>query len=144
MATKLLENISTLIKESKLGILAKEAQEDACAPFAAALYDVLQEHHINCSLETASYYRFQEKTPEWHHSVVNVNGQRFDSKGYFSEETLRKRLKIHQKVIVRVEYKADKRETVLDDDWHKTFRDECHKKMAKYTKKNPQLLTKGD
>ena len=96
-------DIEEIIKTAKLGRERKGAQEDTCAVFAAALYDVLTEQGVACKMVTV--------TPRgllpWAHAVVEVDGRYYDSMGEFSTDIYRARAKIHPTVGVRIEYEPD-------------------------------------
>jgi hypothetical protein len=98
-------NINKIIQEAKLGAARKDAQVDACAPFAAALYDVLSEHGIACQMAVA----IKDDPCAWTHSMVNVADRYYDSMGEFSTDIYRNRAKIHPKVELNISYLADSR-----------------------------------
>lgn len=106
--------IETIIKEAKLGRARKEAQEDTCAEFAAALYDVVRSLGIWCTLCVVRITGYSGDPA--YHTVVKVNGQYYDSLGVFSEKELRIRLKINPKVTLHLKYERDRREGIFEDD----------------------------
>lgn len=106
--------IEMIIKEAKLGRARKEAQEDTCAEFAAALYDVLKELGISCILCTVRITGYSGEPA--YHTVVKVKDMYYDSLGVFSEKELRIRLKIHPKVTLHLKYERDRREGIFEDD----------------------------
>lgn len=115
--------IDTIIKTAKLGSARKDAQEETCAVFAAALHDVLLGQGIPCNIVTA----VKVNGLRWAHSVVEVSGRYYDSKGEFSTGIYRSRAKIHPAVTVDVVYQADTRA-----DCYETEYEELH---AFYVKK---------
>lgn len=102
-----------IIKQAKLGRARKEAQEDSCAEFAAALYDVLAEFKVPSSLYVVRLDLYSEPT---YHTVVKVKDTYYDSMGVFSEKSLRANLKIHPKVQFKLKFERDKRKGIFDDD----------------------------
>ncbi|MCZ7861428.1 hypothetical protein O9X98_08460 [Agrobacterium salinitolerans] len=86
-------NIIELIKTAKIGRERKEAQIETCAPFAAALYDVLFENGFDVNLFVAGY-RGATVDSTWYHLVVEHDGVYYDSLGEFSTEIMRTRLKV--------------------------------------------------
>lgn len=102
-------DIAAVIQTAKLGRARKDAQEDTCAVFAAALYDVLSAHGVPCQMVTAIKRGFGG----WAHAVVKVDGRHYDSMGEFSADMYRTRAKLHPKVSLVIDYQHD-------------FRDECY------------------
>lgn len=105
--------LDDIIKQAKLGRARKEAQEDCCAEFAAALYDVLAEFKVPSSLYVVRLDLYSEPA---YHTVVKVKDTYYDSMGVFSEKSLRANLKIHPKVQFKLKFKRDKRKGIFDDD----------------------------
>ena len=108
-------DIVELIKTAKIGSERKAAQIDSCAPFAAALYDVLIENGLDVSLVTACH-RAVTVDRTWYHLVVEHDGTYYDSLGEFSTEMVRKRLKIHPKIEWDLTYRPEPREDCYDED----------------------------
>ena len=107
-------DIDAIISTAKLGRERRAAQEDTCAVFGAALYDLLQEIGVPCSLHTATdAHRWAQR---WYHQVVRANGKYYDSRGEFSQDIWRTRLRIHPKVTVDITYTLDKRPDCYEDD----------------------------
>lgn len=98
-------DIAGIITAAKLGSTRKDAQVDTCAVFAAALYDLLSGHSVACKLVTA----VKRGLGAWAHSLVEVDGRYYDSKGEFSTEIYRARAKIHPTVKLDIVYQADTR-----------------------------------
>ncbi|MGI9374997.1 MAG: hypothetical protein ACR2PC_02690 [Tsuneonella suprasediminis] len=113
-------DLADLIKNAKLGRTRKDAQEDTCAVFAAALYDALSALEIPCRMITVSCGF--SSSPEWYHAVLEFNGRYYDSMGEFSEAIWRKRAKIHPSVrlisLYRPDTRADCYETEFDELHH--------------------------
>lgn len=107
--------IDRAIQLAKLGGARRDAQEDTCGPFAAALYDALQARGIPCSLWAVCKHDWAGR-PEWYHALVEVGGRYYDSRGLFTEEILRKRLKLHPSVALHVSYKPDSYSTCYDEE----------------------------
>lgn len=112
--------VNALIKEAKLGRARKEAQEDTCAEFAAALYDTLKELEIKCSLYVVTISGYIGYPA--YHTVVKVQGTYYDSLGVFSEKELRIRLKTHPSVTLTLEYRREPRAGVFEDDMIEMYR----------------------
>lgn len=110
-------DIDQLIRDAKLGRERKAAQKDTCSIFALALNDALSEAGIECRLKCVSFYFYPFTKPEWYHSVVEVDGTLFDSKGIFSHEIIRTRLKIHPSVQSRIWIEPDDRESLIDPEF---------------------------
>jgi hypothetical protein len=68
MAADLHFDLSSAIMAAKLGRARKDAQEDTCAVFAAALYDVLQERGVPCEMATA--FPVGDIFNKWYHAVL--------------------------------------------------------------------------
>nr|WP_250808173.1 hypothetical protein [Neorhizobium tomejilense] len=108
-------DIVELIKTAKIGRERKEAQIDTCAPFAAALYDVLLENGFSPSLVTVGY-RAGGLRNTWYHSVVKCDDVMYDSLGEFSTEIIRARLRIHPSVMYELTFTPDYREGCYDEE----------------------------
>lgn len=119
-------DIQSIILAAKLGGERKAAQEDTCGPFAAALFDVLTECGLTPSIKTASFIVMPGTTASWHHAVVEADGRLYDSKGEFSHEIVRHRLKIHPKATTRIDIKADDRSCCYEEEL-----DELHRFLVK-------------
>jgi hypothetical protein len=119
--------IDALIKHAKLGRERKYAQVETCSVFAAALYDVLVENGIACTIVTA----VQRKPVSWAHSVVQVEGKLFDSMGEFSTDIYRERARIHPSVTLEIEYVSDVRNQCYESDY-----DELHRFFVKRLSKS--------
>lgn len=111
-------DISRVILDAKLGRERKAAQEDTCGPFAAALYDVLIEHGVDAKIKTAAFIVLPGSQAAWYHAVVEVDGRHYDSRGEFSDDIVRQRLKIHPKATTRIDFKADDRASCYEDELH--------------------------
>lgn len=101
-------DILELIKSAKIGRERKDAQIDTCAPFAAALYDVLAENGFDVNLFVAGY-RGVSADNTWYHLVVEHDGTYYDSLGEFSTDIMRKRLKIHPRTQYELTFKPEPR-----------------------------------
>lgn len=110
-------NINAIIAAAKLGRERKGAQEDTCAVFAAALYDVLSAQGIQCQMVTV----VPVGLAKWAHSVVEVAGRYFDSMGEFSADIYRARSRIHPAVKFVFDYRADSRSECYEPEF-----DELH------------------
>jgi hypothetical protein len=112
---KLSFNLAAAIAAAKIGRTRKDAQEDTCAVFAAALYDVLKARGIACRMYVAA--------PEarsmmmWYHSVVRAGGDYYDSMGVFSAEIYRARAKIHPIVKMPINFRPDRRADCFEDEF---------------------------
>lgn len=110
-------HIEEIIKTAKLGRERKGAQEDTCAVFAAALYDVLCEQGIACKMVTV--------TPRgllpWAHAVVEVDGRYYDSMGEFSADIYRARAKVHKTVKFELVYQDDVRADCYEEDFEELY-----------------------
>lgn len=110
-------DIDTIIRTAKLGRSRKDAQEDTCAVFAAALYDVLSAQGVACKMVAA----VKKGVNSWAHAVVEVAGRYYDSMGEFSTDIYRARAKIHSKVTVDIAYQPDFRNDCYEPEF-----DELH------------------
>lgn len=108
-------DIHQIILNAKIGRERKAAQKDTCGIFAVALHDVLIEHSIPANLRCAAFMLWPFQTPEWYHSVVEVKGRFYDSKGVFSHDIVRKRLGIHPKVKTRIDLRPDDLASCFDE-----------------------------
>ena len=106
-------DIASTIIAAKLGRARKEAQEDTCAVFAAALYDVLCSQGIACKMVTAVKHGFGS----WAHAIVEVDGRYYDSMGAFSTDIYRTRARIHPSVSLDIAYQPDTREDCYEDEF---------------------------
>lgn len=106
------DSLINAIKSAKLGRLRREAQEETCAVFAAALHDVLIGQGVACRMAVAHC----RGTLGWSHSLVEVDGRYYDSMGEFSTEIYRKRAKIHPAVTVAIDYQPDSRVECFESD----------------------------
>lgn len=104
-------DIHNWIIEAKLGSARKDAQEDTCSVFAAALFDLLTERGVAAEMFCVCQPR------RWAHSVVKVGDKFYDSKGEFSEDIWRQRAKIHPSVKTSLEFAPDLRDGVFDDEF---------------------------
>jgi len=109
--------IDAIIQAAKLGRSRKDAQEDTCAVFAAALYDVLSAGGIPCEMVTA----VKKHGHSWAHSVVEVAGRYYDSMGEFSTSIYRLRAKIHSAVSVDIEYQQDSRGDCYEPEFEELY-----------------------
>lgn len=112
-------DIAAVIKAANLGRTRKDAQENACAVFAAALFDVLAKQGIPARLFAVSPAERWFGT--WAHALVEVDGRYFDSLGEFSTEIHRARTKIHPKVECVLVFQPDHRDESFEpefDDLH--------------------------
>lgn len=98
-------DINAIILAAKLGRYRKDAQEDTCSLFAAALYDVLSAQGIPCRMVTA----VKNQGNAWAHAIVEVAGRYYDSMGEFSTSIYRARAKIHPTVTLEISYRRDSR-----------------------------------
>lgn len=71
-------DIAQIIKDAKLGGARKDAQIDACEPFACALRDALRAQGIKTVDVTAAFFFAGKLRPEWYHAVVEVSGVLYD------------------------------------------------------------------
>jgi len=110
-------DIDAMIRAAKLGRSRKEAQEDTCAVFAAALYDVLVAQGIPCKMVTA----VNKQGDAWAHAVVEVAGCYYDSMGEFSTAIYRTRAKIHPKVSLDITFRADSRVDCYEPDFEEMY-----------------------
>lgn len=109
-------NLTTVIQSAKLGRARKDAQEDTCTVFAAALYDVLVAQGVPCQMVVA-----ESRYPLWAHSLVEVNGQYYDSMGEFSNEIYRSRAKIHPTVDTTIAYNSDTRSECFEPEFDELY-----------------------
>ena len=112
--------LSAAIMASKLGRTRRDAQEDTCGAFAAALYDSLMQRGVACQIWTASPSRGGLNM--WYHAVVKVGGAYYDSMGEFSEDTYRARARIHPKVSFRFGYRRDRRAHCYEEEFEDMYR----------------------
>jgi hypothetical protein len=125
-------NINKIIQEAKLGSARRDAQVDTCAPFAAALYDVLSAQGIACQMAVA----MKDNPCTWTHSIVMVAGRYYDSMGEFSTDIYRVRAKIHPKVKIDIFYRADSRHDCYEsefDDMYAFYVQALNKALFKQT-----------
>ncbi len=106
-------DIASTIIVAKLGRTRKEAQEDTCTVFAAALYDLLCSRGISCNMVTAVKHGFSS----WAHAVVEVDGRYYDSMGEFSTSIYRARARIHPSVNLDISYQPDVREDCYEEEF---------------------------
>lgn len=111
-------NIEALIQTAKLGRTRKDAQEDTCTVFAAALYDVLTGNGIPCKMVTAVKSGFHS----WAHALVEVSGSYYDSMGEFSTNIYRVRAKIHPTVTVDIAYTPDSRIDCYEPEFEEMYK----------------------
>lgn len=123
-------DIVDLIMQAKIGRERKEAQIDTCAPFAAALYDVLEENGFEVEMVTAGHTGFGHQHA-WYHSVVKVEDKFYDSMGEFSTEIVRKRNKIHPSVRYELTFKPDVRGNDFDEEDYPGLYDFLLKELRK-------------
>ncbi|ELG7182267.1 TPA: hypothetical protein ACGW3N_000251 [Pseudomonas aeruginosa] len=110
-------DIALVIQAAKLGRTRKDAQEDTCSVFAAALYDFLSSRGVPCKMVTA----VKNGHGAWAHAVVEVDGRLYDSFGEFSTEIYRARAKIHPSVTVNITYKPDVREECYEPEFEEMY-----------------------
>lgn len=127
-------DIVELIMQAKIGRERKDAQIDTCAPFAAALYDILEENGFDVEMVTAGRTGVGPDQT-WYHSVVQVDGRFYDSMGEFSTEIVRKRNKIHPSVDYELSYKPDIRDDCFDAEDYQALYDFLLKELRKSAKK---------
>lgn len=125
-------DIARIIKEAKLGGARKEAQIDACEPFAAALFDVLTAAGIEAKFFCASFFIVGSRSPKWAHAVVQSGGVFYDSLGLFNHEIIRSRQKTHKTVQTELRFEPDVRE-YDEGDWAYMYAF-CRKKLEKSVK----------
>lgn len=111
-------DINAIIKEAKLGQSRKDAQEDTCTVFAAALFDVLVASDVSCQMVCAVN---KDGMHGWAHSVVEVDGRYYDSLGEFSTEIYRTRAKIYPSVSVAIEYRKDIRTDCYEPEFDEMY-----------------------
>ncbi len=125
-------DIARIIKEAKLGGARKDAQIDACEPFAAALFDALTAVGVQVEVFCASFYVEGARSPKWAHAVVQSGGVFYDSMGVFNHEIIRARQRTHKNVKTELRFEPDVRE--FDErDWTEMHAF-CLKKLAKSVK----------
>jgi hypothetical protein len=110
-------DIEGIIKAAKLGRSRREAQEDTCTVFAAALHDVLAFQGIDCQMATAE----KQDLHGWAHSVVQVGQRYYDSMGEFSTDIYRARSKIHPKVTLDIRFKRDARADCYESEFEEMY-----------------------
>jgi hypothetical protein len=110
-------DINAIILTAKLGKSRKDAQEDTCTVFAAALYDVLIKCGISCKMVTA----IKSGMNAWAHSVVDVDGKYYDSRGKFSIESYRSLAKINPKVVLDIKFQPDSRSECYEPDFDELY-----------------------
>lgn len=125
-------DIARIIKEAKLGGARKDAQIDACEPFAAALFDALNAAGIETKVFCATFFIVGSPSPEWAHAIVQVGGVFYDSLGVFNHEVVRARLRIHKNVQTRLQIEPDVRDFDARD-WSEMHAF-CLKKIEKSVK----------
>lgn len=108
-------NITELILQTKLGRTRRDAQEDTCTVFAAALFDVLTAEGIPCQMVTAVM------KGRWAHALVEVAGRYYDSLGEFSTASYRQRAKIHPTVTVTLDYLPDIRGECYEPEFEEMY-----------------------
>lgn len=106
-------DIGAIIMAAKLGRARKDAQEDTCTVFAAALYDLLLGQGIPCKMVTVVKHGFGS----WAHAVVEVDGRYFDSMGEFSTNIYRTRARIHPSVSLDISYQPDERADCYEEEF---------------------------
>jgi len=110
-------DIASTIMVAKLGRTRKDAQEDTCTVFAAALYDHLCSRGIPCKMVTAVKRGFGS----WAHAVVEVDGRYYDSLGEFSTSIYRARARIHPSVNLDISYQPDEREDCYEEEFFEMY-----------------------
>lgn len=110
-------DIGLIIQTAKLGRTRKDAQEDTCSVFAAALYDLLSSRGIPCEMVTV----VKNGLGSWAHAVVEVNERLYDSLGEFSTDIYRARAKIHPSVKLDITYKPDVRDECFEPEFHEMY-----------------------
>lgn len=113
-------DLDGVIRNAKLGRTRKDAQEDTCAVFAAALFDLLTERGVACRMVTVAG-GFSPLT-RWYHAVVEVGDVHYDSMGEFSEDIWRRRAKIHPRVTTSLTYRQDVREDCYEEEFEEMHR----------------------
>jgi hypothetical protein len=134
-------DIEALLKAAKIGRERKDAQIETCAPFAAALYDVLVENGLEVALVAVGYAGATYRQT-WYHQVLEHDGRYYDSMGEFSTEVLGKRLKIHPKVEFELSYKPDSRDGCYDEEDYGVLYDflvKAFKKAAASLQAGPEV-----
>lgn len=108
-------DVAELVKAARIGSERRSAQKETCAPFAAALYDVLTEKGLEAGLAVACHKGWS-RDGTWYHSVVEHDGRYYDSLGEFNLDILRKRLKIHPSVGFDLEFEPDRRDGHFEEE----------------------------
>lgn len=103
-------DIERAISQAKLGSARKDAQIDACEPFAAALFDVLTSAGIDATVFCATFHLSHTNSPLWAHAVVRSGGRFYDSMGLFDHDTVRARQRIHKTVQTELRFTEDVRD----------------------------------
>lgn len=127
-------DIAGLIMEAKIGRERRYAQTETCAPFAAALYDVLVECGLAPNLVVVGHMG-HSITATWYHLVVEHDGRLYDSMGEFSVDILRRRLKIHPRCQFDLQFRPESREGCFEEEdyqeLHRFLVDAFRKAVAK-------------
>lgn len=127
-------DIAELIKTAKIGRERKDAQVDTCAPFAAALYDVLNENGLSPRMVCVGY-RGATADSSWYHAVVSVNGVMYDSLGEFSEDIHKARNKIGPKSGYKLTFQRDTRNGCYDEEDYGVLYEFLVKELRKAARK---------
>jgi len=127
-------DIVELIMQAKIGRERRDAQIETCAPFAAALYDVLEENGFEVRMVTAGRTGVSANMT-WYHSVVQVDGRFYDSMGEFSTEIVRKRNRIHHSVNYELSFMPDTRDDCFDADDYQALYEFLLKELRKSARK---------
>lgn len=127
-------DIVELIMSAKIGRERKDAQVDTCAPFAAALYDVLLENGFDAELVSVGYKGVTVEH-SWYHAVVSVDGTMYDSLGEFSEDILKARMKIKPTVEYKLSFALDSRDGCYDEDDYQVLYDFLVDQLRKAARK---------
>lgn len=134
-------DIVELIMSAKIGRERKDAQVDTCAPFAAALYDVLLENGFDAELVSVGY-KGATVEHSWYHAVVSVDGTMYDSLGEFSEDILKARMKIKPTVEYKLSFAPDIRDGCYDEDDYQVLYDFLVAQLRKSARKLSPLDAK--
>jgi hypothetical protein len=129
-------DLSAVILSAKLGRTRKDAQEDTCAVFAAALHDELKERGIYSRIFTAA--PSTRSGIVWYHAVVKVGSVYYDSMGEFTEAVYRTRARIHPRVSLDIGFKPDRRAFCYEEEF-----DEMHLFYRKVLSKAMNALQFG-